>query len=548
VIFLNGSGNPIVLQNCHITEFFFDFDFPKSPHENKDGRIVLSSMQYLLKKAVKKMFVNGIYSESERKMMDAWREDAEQDVGWISDKPGPRNDHPVNFRTATKEIIRHMALAHDYKNPLYRDEDYARQSKYGKIVAPPFLLNCIANGHAHFMGVPEDVGQFVGCHLGEDFVWHRTIKEGDSFKVFQGMPQMRDMTPPGEQPERVMGSFDPCYIYDQNDELIAEWWHILVTVYIENGRPRDNILRIGYELDPSALELAEGIHWTKRPKYTREEADLIQRLYEEEPRRGGNILYWEDVKIGEALPPAFMGPITYWDCVTYMATHVFPPINMMEGRRLTPQMVIRDPETNISYRDFEWHFCEETPKLVGWYSHTVVEQLINSFMGRCVSNWMGDDGEFRSYRWRKFANTTIGDTVIARGRVIRKYITEDGECRADIDCVMENIKGFLANMGPTAIALPSRAKLAEGKTSALDPSEQALDLNPQGIVRGDHFRVKPRDEWELPGGYPLTGKTGVVYELPMDVPGFVYAIMDESCTGIEPRAVVGFRMTDLEKL
>ena len=494
------------------------------------------------------MFINGVYNEAELKMIENWKTTAAKDVGWLDGTPSPTNDHPINLRKATREIIRHMALAHDYKNPLYRNEDYAKYSKYGKIIAPPFLTNCIACGHAHFLEVPKDVGQFLGCHLGEDYVWYRTIVEDDSFTVFQGMPQMRDMTPAGEQQERVMGSFDPCYIYDQNGELIAEWWHILVTVYAGWDVERDNILRIGYELDmESALKLGEGALWTPRPKYTQELADTIQRLYEEEPRRGKEIRWWEDVEIGETLPPVYMGPISYWDCVAYMCTFVHPPINMMEGRRLTPQKMIKDPETNITFYDFEFHLCEETPKLVGWYSHTIVDPFINSFLGRMTSNWMGDDGEFRRYKWRKFANTTIGDSIIGRGRVIRKYI-EDGECRVDIDVCMENIKGFLANMGPTTISLPSKRKFLERLEPVTDSEETELDLNPEGIKRGDCFRVKPRPDWELPYDYPLAGKTGYVYELPMDVEGFVYAIMDEDCTGIEHRAVVGFRMTDIEKI
>lgn len=493
------------------------------------------------------MFIRGIYSKEEQKMIDDWKADAAKDVGWLDDKPSFRDEHPVNFNKATKEIIRHMALAHDYKNPLYRDAEYAKFTKYGKIIAPPFFLNSIAAGHAHFMQVPEEAGKFVGCHLGENFVWHRTIVEGDEFKVFQGMPQLCDKTPDGEQEERILGSFDPLYIYDQNNELVAEWWHVLVNVYADKNAKTDDILRIGYESGPHAAELGKNVHRTERPKYTQEVADAIQHLYEEEPRRGKEILWWEDVKVGEELPHVYMGPITFWDCSAYMATHMFPPINMMECRRLTPQMLIKDPETNITYRDFEWHIGEDTPPLVGWYSHTIVEHIINSFMGRMVSNWMGDDGEFRSFRWRKFANTTIGDSIIGRGRVVRKYI-ENGECKVDIDCCMENIKGFLANMGPTTITLMSRKQMLERTEPIEEVSCKPLDLNPEKIKRGDRFRVKPRPDWELPYQYPLEGETGIVYELPMDVDGYVYAVMDNPCTKIEPRAVVGFRMTDIEKI
>jgi acyl dehydratase len=494
------------------------------------------------------MFVRDVYSPAEQKMIDEWNQRALADVGWLHETPGQEYIYPVNFRKATREIIRHVALAHDYKNPLYRDPEYAKHTRWGKIIAPPMFTLAIANGQAHMLQVPAEVGRYVGCHLGEDFDFYRPIKEGDSFHVFQGLARFRDLTPDGEQPERILGSYDPVFIYNQDDELVSVWWHVLNNVYAEPGAEPDGVLRIGYEMDPvGARELGKNVRWTQKPKYTKELADTIQKLYENEPIRGKEIRWWEDVEIGETLPPVYMGPITPWDSAAYLATHVYPPIPMNETRRLIPQGLFTDEETNISYKGFEMHLAEDVPKLIGWYSHTIVENIINSFLNRMVTNWMGDDGEFRFFRWRKFANTTYGDSIIGRGRVVRKYI-KDGECLVDIETAMENIKGFLANMGPTTIKLPSKAEMLYREAPKEDSSDAPLDLNPQGFRRGDRFRVLPRAGWELPFSYPLGGQTGLVYEMPVDVDGYVYALMDNDCTGIEPRAVVGFRTDCIEKI
>ena len=44
-----------------------------------------------------KMFINGIYSEAEKKMLDEWNEKAERDVGWLGDDPDFRSATPVNM-------------------------------------------------------------------------------------------------------------------------------------------------------------------------------------------------------------------------------------------------------------------------------------------------------------------------------------------------------------------------------------------------------------------------------------------------------------------
>jgi acyl dehydratase len=76
--------------------------------------------------------------------------------------------------------IRRWVQAMDYPNPIHWDEEYARSSKYGGIVAPQSFAVCMDYGHgAH----PASIGKLPGSHLifgGEEWWFYGTpIRPGD---------------------------------------------------------------------------------------------------------------------------------------------------------------------------------------------------------------------------------------------------------------------------------------------------------------------------------------------------------------------------------
>ena len=84
----------------------------------------------------------------------------------------------------TKTDIRRWVMALDYPNPLHWDEDYARASKFGGIVAPQSIAVSLDYGHGC---QPACVGRIPGSHLifgGEEwwFYGHR-VRPGD--QLFQ---------------------------------------------------------------------------------------------------------------------------------------------------------------------------------------------------------------------------------------------------------------------------------------------------------------------------------------------------------------------------
>jgi hypothetical protein len=82
------------------------------------------------------MVLPGVYTKEEQKMLEKW-EVREQEVGWLGDDPVPgKISHPVSNRVATKALILNRAEAIHDRNPLWRDEKYARQTRWGSISMP----------------------------------------------------------------------------------------------------------------------------------------------------------------------------------------------------------------------------------------------------------------------------------------------------------------------------------------------------------------------------------------------------------------------------
>ena len=94
----------------------------------------------------------------------------------------------------------------------------------------------------------------------------------------------------------------------------------------------------------------------------------------------------------------------------------------------------------------------------GMHSTTIVSNSVEHFLGRLITNWMGDDGFLRRFNYMKLANTPLGDTVIGRGKVIKKYVDANGDYLVDLDVWMETIRGYVSNAVAVTVSLVSRAK------------------------------------------------------------------------------------------
>ena len=87
--------------------------------------------------------------------------------------------------TAPEELgrasIRYFALALGDDNPLYRDEEFARKTRHGGIIAPPTFI-CETN---QYMDAAPNEDGYIGHHWDLPIPDSRSIRGGSEYEFFQ---------------------------------------------------------------------------------------------------------------------------------------------------------------------------------------------------------------------------------------------------------------------------------------------------------------------------------------------------------------------------
>jgi hypothetical protein len=389
------------------------------------------------------MAVRGVYTQAEEAMISEWYARVNSQVGWLGETPSLQHPYPVFHRVASKDLVLHMAFAADCWNPLWSDEKYARNTRWGGIIALPMFLNCISHGGTtdYILRVPAEIGINMTsvCHCYEFF---KPIYIGDSFRVFIGRHKLEDMTRQEDSANRKFKYNVEVNYINQRDELVGIFRRADIT-----------------EILPPNTGVPGNLKFTHEHVYSDEDIKAIDRLYDAEDIRGAKIRYWEDVSEGDELKPVVMGPITSWDSVIGIQSYGIGLFPMIEVRRKTGDRVVIDPATLIPHKSVEFHLSEEGAKMLGASSTTLFPATFEYLICRLITNWMGDDGFLRGLEWRKMTNVPIGDTIFGTGKVIRKYVDEKGNYLVDLNVCVESIRGYTGYVGTATVSLLSREKV-----------------------------------------------------------------------------------------
>lgn len=349
------------------------------------------------------MVVRGVYTPREEEIVADFRERAEDLIGWVGDVTTDGDPCMVAHRVASRDLILQMAYAVDYWNPLWRDENYASKTRWGNIIAPPFFLERITHGGGQRVALNIPAGfDSEWWFPGTDWEFFMPVRENDSFKIWRSRPQLLDITnPDGEGPRKFRVVSSNIKYLNQRDEVVATFKRYFdETIIPENVtgfelyRHRYSFKRPGTTTPVSPMDPKQDVKIAPDYKYTREELDYIDHLADEEEIRGAKIRFWEDVALDEELRLVVTGPITLRDWA------------------------------------IEWG-CTAGGLHNDTANPFVGSPASQSILGRLITNWMGDDGFIRKFLWRMLEHAHLGDTIIGRGKVIKKYV-ENGEHLVDL--------------------------------------------------------------------------------------------------------------------
>ena len=169
------------------------------------------------------MAMPGVYTKEEEKMLAEWRELAIAQSGWLGDEPNEMWAYPVANRVASRELMVFAARLIDYWNPLWRDQNYARNTRWGGIIAPPMYLERLKAGTGAGLALPTSLGPARHFYLGEDWEFFQPVRVNDVFRVWRNRSQLVDVTGPDAKEHHFRIVIQDLDFINQRDELVNKF-------------------------------------------------------------------------------------------------------------------------------------------------------------------------------------------------------------------------------------------------------------------------------------------------------------------------------------
>ncbi|RSN57903.1 FAS1-like dehydratase domain-containing protein [Actinomadura sp. WAC 06369] len=189
--------------------------------------------------------------------------------------------------------IRRWAMAMDYPNPLHWDEEFARASRFGGLVAPQSMAVALDYGHG---AAPACVGRIPGSHLifgGEEWWFYGTpVRPGDT--LFQER-RFHDY-------KVAETKFAGPTMFSRGDTVHTNQHGALV------ARERSTAIRYLYEEARRRGMYEDRLGPVK--SWTRAELDEIAKIRHDwlMSNRAGASPRFDEVEVGDRLPRRVIGP------------------------------------------------------------------------------------------------------------------------------------------------------------------------------------------------------------------------------------------------
>ena len=138
-------------------------------------------------------------------------------------------------------------------------------------------------------------------------------------------------------------------------------------------------------------------------------------------------LYYEDISVGSEIPTLVKQPTT--------------------------RQLVMWAGASGDYHEI--HYDKDFAQRRGLPGAIVQGQLVYSFLGQLMTDWIGEKGSLRKLACSYRGMTFPGEAIICAGKVSRKYV-EDGEYCVVCNIWAENPKGEKMVSGVATVTLPAR--------------------------------------------------------------------------------------------
>ena len=351
---------------------------------------------------------------------------------------------PPYLTEATRDAIHHWAEAIGDDNPLWLDAAYARTTRWGTMLAPPTMLYAFDRLSIGYRGGLPGVHAMFG---GTNWTFYHPTRLGDRVRVKVIFKDLIER--PSTFAGRAWQQISAITFTNQDGLLLAEseaW---------------------GMRTERAAAAVRTAARQDTRPltpaTYTAAQILTIMERYAHEARRGPTPRYWEDVTVGETLPPLLKGPYTVTTAIAfeqawgglfirahgpwyaYLQRHPAAGLPNAQGIPEPPEAVHWDHDyARQAGVPFAYDYG---PERISWLAHL-------------LTNWMGDDGFLCQLNVQVRRFNMVGDLTTCRGTVTAKAFQPAPRVQCEIWA--ENQRGERTAFGTATVELPSRAATSQG--------------------------------------------------------------------------------------
>ena len=321
-------------------------------------------------------------------------------------------------------------------NPLFRDQEYARWTRFGGLIAHP----CFAWVHhwpgRSYWGLPGVHGFGVAI----DCEFYRNVRPGDRINIWNRVLDVQEK-PSKFSGRMVMQYLESTYI-NQRDEIICRALGLTARHERQASREKGKYKDI------------------KTHVYSEEEREAIDAKALNEPSqvRGANTRHWQDVNVGDSIDEIVRGPLSMSDTMAFViasgrgAAHGV----LLRNAAKHPKHFLRNPQAGggIEYTGIG-HHREDFAKQVGVPGMYDYLPQRACWFATAITNWLGDDAVLKRVRMEARKFNLQGDTTFINGTVAKKYV-KDRCALVDIEMRGINQRGDLTSPGFATVMLPSR--------------------------------------------------------------------------------------------
>lgn len=338
------------------------------------------------------------------------------------------------LRDASVDTITNFSNGIGDINPLFRDQEYARWTRFGGLVAHP----CFPWVHhwpgRSYWGLPGVHGFGVAI----DCEFYRNVRPGDRINLWNRVIDVQ------EKQSRFSGKLAMQYLEstytNQRDEVLCRALSYTARHERRASREKNKYKDI------------------TTPTYTLDELAEIDRKVLSETVRGQETRYFEDVTVGESLDEVVRGPLSLSDTTGFVVASGRGHAHgvMLRHALKHPKHYIRNPEASggVEYTGIG-HHRESFAKRVGVPGMYDYLPQRAAWVGTFITNWMGDDAVIKRLRVEARLFNIQGDTTFIRGKITRKYV-KDRCALVDIEIEGVNQAGKLTTPGMATVMLPSK--------------------------------------------------------------------------------------------